>query len=600
VSEYFTNIVVCDFEYEVTDGDLPDVLCMVAYVLDENLQHVRTIRLWGGEFGLTPPFDIGEHSLFVAYNAQAELTCFITLRWHFPKHVFDQYTAYLCATNWLLPHDPDQERKKRERKRLPDACCAYGVEGWERIEKDTISKDIGEGRWHDHGRARVLEYCEEDVRASAELLRRQLHGTHRLERAPVDDVIRWSEYSSKAVARIQARGMPIDMPLWNLIQENKTAVTKAWLRQFDPSHDDEAPIYSPEGEWAYARFEAWLARNDVVAWPRLPSGQLDTDGEAFRLMSYIPGVESLHALRDALRLVRGSPLPIGKDGRNRPILFPFGTATGRNAHTKSVFNLHAGLRSFMVFPPEKIGVYLDWRAQEVGIAAAHSGDVGLKRAYTSGDVYHSFALDAGLTTDPDPTHWKNDNTELRQRMKALQLGLNYGMGVPSLARGLNRHPWIASQLVDKHKRAYPQYWAWREQEVTRAMLARRIETAFGWPLRITTSPNVRTLYNFPMQGNGAEMLRLAAVRLCEAGLVPCMLIHDGILLEVDNQEQIETAQEIMRAAGRDVCDGLTIDVDVDQKLVGGARYQDKRPVAKRMWDTMLGALETIGVRKCSA
>jgi hypothetical protein len=39
-------------------------------------------------------------------------------------------------------------------------------------------------------------------------------------------------------------------------------------------------------------------------------------------------------------------------------------------------------------------------------------------------------------------------------------------------------------------------------------------------------------YNFPMQSGGAEMLRLAANRLCDAGLVPSMLVHDGILLEL--------------------------------------------------------------------
>ena len=43
------------------------------------------------------------------------------------------------------------------------------------------------------------------------------------------------------------------------------------------------------------------------------------------------------------------------------------------------------------------------------------------------------------------------------------------------------------------------------------MLDRRIESVFGWPLHLSTSPNQRTLYNFPMQGGGAEMLRLAAV-----------------------------------------------------------------------------------------
>ena len=127
------------------------------------------------------------------------------------------------------------------------------------------------------------------------------------------------------------------------------------------------------------------------------------------------------------------------------------------------------------------------------------------------------------------------------------------------------------------------------------MLARaRCKPVFGWPLRISTSPNKRTLYNFPMQGDGAEMLRLAAWRLCEAGIVPSMLVHDGILLEVDNKEQVEHAIEIMRAAGREVCGGFEIGVDVDQKLVGGARYRDKRPVAKQMWATIMEALEAVG------
>ena len=31
-------------------------------------------------------------------------------------------------------------------------------------------------------------------------------------------------------------------------------------------------------------------------------------------------------------------------------------------------------------------------------------------------------------------------------------------------------------------------------------------------------------------------------------------------------------------------------MDVDQKLLGGARYMDKRPVAKKMWDTIMDAL----------
>jgi len=267
-------------------------------------------------------------------------------------------------------------------------------------------------------------------------------------------------------------------------------------------------------------------------------------------MYHVPGIEGLHALRDSLGFIVKARLPIGRDGRNRPSLFPFGTVTGRNAHAKSPYNAHAGMRGFMVFPRDAIGAYLDWRTQEVGVAAALSGDTDLMADYRGGDVYHALALVLGFTIDPDPVRWKKTNPGMRDRMKRLQLAINYGMGVPSLARGLDRHPLIASEIIEHYKRKRSVYWPWRANAVQTAMLSRRIESVFGWPLRITAAPNQRTLYNFPMQSGGADMLRLATMRLCEAGIVPCMLIHDGILLEETEYEKIEYAKEIMRGAGR--------------------------------------------------
>ena len=407
---------------------------MVVHVLNENLEHVRTIRMWRGDFGSTPPFDVGPNALFAAYSGWAEMTCFKVLGWQFPAHIFDLHTAYLAASNVLLPHDPDEVRKK-PRKRLSDACRAYGIAGWERIDKDAIAQAIGEGRWREYGQAAVFDYCEEDVRMSVQLLRAQLRrhcdqrGHTLLPAADIPRILHWSNYSAKSVALIQARGMPIDMPLWNSVQENKQAVIGELLRRFDPSHGSDNPIYTPDGEWSYARFERWLIRSGVPYWPRLASGRLDVDGDAFRLMSHVPGIEGLHALRDSLGVIVRAKLPIGPDGRNRPSLFPFGTATGRNAHAKSLFNAHASVRSFMVFPSDAIGVYLDWRAQEVGVAAALSKDPALIDAYR-GDVYHALALICGLTNDADPQRWKRENPDMRQRMKALQLGINYGMGVP--------------------------------------------------------------------------------------------------------------------------------------------------------------------------
>ena len=245
---------------------------------------------------------------------------------------------------------------------------------------------------------------------------------------------------------------------------------------------------------------------------------------------------------------------------------------------KSLFNAHAGMRSFMIFPPDRIVVYLDWRTQEVGVAAALADDPALMAAYRGGDVYHAFALSAGVTRDPDPKHWKKRQPDRAAAHEvACQLAINYGMTVPSLARGLDRHPLIASELIERHRRTYPRFWQWREQQVEQRHVGR-----VGWSRSSVgrsisaRAPTRGPSTTFPMQANGAEMLRLAAVRLCEVGLVPSMLVHDGILLEVENEEQIDEAVDVMRWAGRDVCNGFEIGVDIDQKLMRGASYQDKR------------------------
>ena len=594
MSNHFTNIVVVDFEYEIGDGGLPNVLCMVAHVLDSKLRHRRTIRKWRGEFGPTPPFSIGPDTLVVGYSLWAEMTVFLTLNWPSPKYLFDLHTCYLAATNILYPYSPDEVRKK-QRKRLSDACRSYGVAGWERVDKESISEAIGNGTWCEHYTPKqVSDYCQEDVRVSVELFKKQLTGHSRFAPADVERVIFWSEYSAKAVARIQARGMPIDLKLWGLVQEHRPAVIKYLLKTFDPSYGSENSIYSQDGHWSDARFEAWLISVGITAWPRLESGKLQTDGDAFKLMSFIPGVEELYALKDSLGIIARARLPIGPDGRNRPSLFPFATATGRNAHARSLSNAHAGTRGFMLFPPDKVVGYLDWRAQEIAVAAANSGDQQLMCDYAGGDVYFSLAQMCGLTTDPDPIHWKAQdiNKPVRNRMKSLSLGINYGMTVSSLAKGLDRHPLISSEIIQRHRRRYPRYWAEREARADAAMVERKMLSPFGWPMHLSNSPNRRTLYNFPMQSGGAEMLRLAAVRLCEAGLVPSMLIHDAILLEADTKEQIYQAAEIMKQAGRDVLGGFECGVDIE--WMKDHRFRDKRPVAKAMWETIMKALQAVG------
>jgi DNA polymerase I len=106
--KYFHRIVVCDFEYEIADGDLPRPLCLVAEILDGNGRHLETIRRWRGEFGNKPPFPTDDDTLVVGYSLWAELTCFMALGWQFPRHLYDLHTAWLATSNILSPAETAQ------------------------------------------------------------------------------------------------------------------------------------------------------------------------------------------------------------------------------------------------------------------------------------------------------------------------------------------------------------------------------------------------------------------------------------------------------------------------------------------------------------
>src|SRR5262245_66654869 len=116
------------------------------------------------------------------------------------------------------------------------------------MNKEAISEDSGKGHWRKYGRDVVVSYCEEDVKMSVELLRRQPRGRPGLLPASVAHVLHWSNYSAKSIARIQAHGMLMEVWLWNRVQEYKAAVIRELLRQFDPSYASDEAIYKAEGE----------------------------------------------------------------------------------------------------------------------------------------------------------------------------------------------------------------------------------------------------------------------------------------------------------------------------------------------------------------
>jgi hypothetical protein len=104
------------------------------------------------------------------------------------------------------------------------------------------------------------------------------------------------------------------------------------------------------------------------------------------------------------------------------------------------------------------------------------------------------------------------------------------MEAESLAARIGKPLIVARELLLAHKTTYRQFWRWSDAAINFAMLHGVLWTVFGWHLRTGPDANPRMLRNFPMQANGAEMLRLACCLATEQGIEVCAPVHDAILI----------------------------------------------------------------------
>lgn len=74
---HFKEVWAGDFEFNGQTGERPSPVCFVARELFSN----RMVRLWQDQLRQMnePPFPTDPDTLFVAYDASAEMGCFLAL-----------------------------------------------------------------------------------------------------------------------------------------------------------------------------------------------------------------------------------------------------------------------------------------------------------------------------------------------------------------------------------------------------------------------------------------------------------------------------------------------------------------------------------------
>ena len=393
-----------------------------------------------------------------------------------------------------------------------------------------------------------------------------------------------------AAARMERNGVPIDTITLEQLQRHWSDIQDQLIIEIDAHYG----VFEGRAFKA-VRFAQWLGRTGIP-WPRLESGRLDLSDDAFREVARAyPIVAPLRELRGALSEMRLSDLAVGRDGRNRTILSAFRARTSRNqpSNTKFIFGPSVWLRGLIQPPPGHGLAYIDWAQQEFGIAAALSGDRLMMEAYCSGDPYLAFAKQAGAAP-ADAT--KITHKAVRDQFKACVLAVQYGMGADALAGRLGQPPIRARELLRLHRETYRVFWRWSDAAVDHAMLTGSLHTVFGWRVRVPAVSNDRSLRNFPMQANGAEMLRLACCLATERGVEVCAPVHDAVLIcaPVERFEaDVARMREAMREASTIVLQGFELATEACA-VQHPDRYRDERGTV--MWERVICLLDRVGAR----
>ena len=560
--ETFREMVAVDFEFTALPGDRPVPVCLVAHELCSG----RRFRVFQHEFGPAPPYATGPDVLFVAYYASAELGCYRALGWPMPERVLDLFIEFRDRTNGL-----------GQAAGLLDALVYFGLDAMSAIEKEAIRKAIGNGTWRGkYTPEEILDYCETDV-AALERLLPVMEPRIDLPRA----LLRGRYMAATAI--MEHFGTPIDVETLARLREGWEGIQDALIRAIDIYGIYDGRTFKSD-RWAK------LMAGHGIPWPSLESGYPDLDKDTFREMAKSYAIVSPYReLRHSLAELRLNDLAVGQDGRNRTILSAFKSKTGRNQPSNSeyIFGPSVWLRGLIKPPPGHAVAYIDWEQQEFGIAAVLSGDAAMLRAYLSGDVYLAFAKQAEMV----PEDAAREGYEApRELCKQCVLGIQYGQGEWGLAQRIGQPPIVARNLLRAHRQTYHRFWEWSDAAVDTAMLTGSLHTVFGWHIRTGAEPNPRSLRNFPMQANSAEMMRLAACLATERGIEVAGPNHDAFLIcaPIERfEEDVAAMRAAMAEASRVVLGGF--ELRTEPKIIRFPdRYMDKRGVV--MWQRVMELL----------
>jgi hypothetical protein len=237
------------------------------------------------------------------------------------------------------------------------------------------------------------------------------------------------------------------------------------------------------------------------------------------------------------------------DGRVRPIVKVYGTATGRmTIEGPALQNLNRDLKPALLADHGKALVGLDLHQVEPRVAAVLSGDEAMRRAVAA-DVY----VAAAQLIWPDRTV----DRELRAKAKTVLISLLYGEGPTRLAADLGIEQQEAKELIRALLSGWPRFRAWRDDVIAQAKAGQARMTIAGRPLPRLDAGEEYKAVNHLVQGSAADIfvrMILQVAQALPAGARLWLAVHDELVVEcraddVDAVKQLLTKKMTLRTNG---------------------------------------------------
>ena len=593
---YKTECVYLDFEYNSTQERHLN-LVSVCY-LDPTTLEPKSVWLHqeqGAKIKLRAEFlkfrELG--FTFVAYNAVAEASAFYSLGVDPTKcQWIDLMTEWKMLTNHnnsladgkqliggkkvttyppLPKYEQDKEYEEQNHSK-PDKGLSAAIYKLLGLSVDTERKDkvrdlIIAGTNLEEYKNEILEYGESDTIHLRELWVKMRENYKELGVKADRESLFTRGRASADVAMMTCWGYPVNRKKVERFASHVPEILKELAEDINSQFPGKNLFEWNSARQAYTfKQKPWrelISQSPFKkAWKKTEKGELSLSLEAFEdhfsFRHDYPrqnwGAQALRYLKTKQSLNGFMPKrkgetffdALGSDSRVRSWLNPYGSQTSRfQPKATSYIPLKAAWMRALIEPPKGRAICgIDFVAEEFLISACWAKDENMYQAYKSGDPYMFLARLAGAV--PQDATKKTHPLE-RNLFKSTVLGLSYGMSKVGLAKKLTQDTGEevsedkAEELIGKFNEVFSAYADKAEIEELEYIRRQGSQLSDGWCM-FGDNPNKRSVRNYPIQGQGAVILRRAIREAIDNKLRVILPLHDALYLEFNPHTESKTPE----------------------------------------------------------